>query len=175
MRRKKEKREFQGNEVQLVTFRLGTEVFGVHVAQVRSIGKVEKITHVPKMPEFIEGVLNLRGLVTTVIDLKKRFEIEGERITPRSRIIVAEIGKNQLGLIVDSVEDVVRVSPDNISPPPKTLSAVMDAGFLTSICKTQDDLILLIDLSKILSEPEKEKAFVLSKETAVGPDNEVIK
>jgi purine-binding chemotaxis protein CheW len=146
------------DEIQLVSFKLGKETFAVNVGQVREIGKVERITHVPKMPDFIEGVMNLRGQITTIIDLRRRFGIftDGER-TAQSRIIVAEIGENQLGIIVDSVEDVIRVSTQNISDPPKTITKKVDASFLSGICKLPDDLVMLLDISKLLSEEEMEQ------------------
>ena len=107
MRKNRQKIELTGDEEQLVSFLLGKETFGVKVTQVREIGKVQDITKVPRMPDFIEGVMNLRGQITTVIDLKKRFAIaeDANGRTAQSRIIVAEIGDTQLGIIVDAVEE----------------------------------------------------------------------
>ncbi|MEM0449583.1 MAG: chemotaxis protein CheW [Methanomassiliicoccales archaeon] len=164
MRRRREKIELTGDEEQIVSFRLGKETFAVKVAQVREIGKVQDITHIPKMPEYVEGVMNLRGQITTVIDLKKRFGIiseDGPKRTSQSRIIVAEIGEHQLGIIVDSVEDVMRVPRNSISPVPKTLSADLQSSFLHGICKLQNKLIMLLDLEKIISE-EGEMNMVIS-------------
>lgn len=142
--------------MQFVTFRLGKETFAVGVGQVREIGRVEEITHVPKMPDFIEGVMNLRGQITTVIDLRKRIGIDGVERTDQSRIIVAEVGESQLGLVVDSVQDVIKVSQEMISPPPKTVARKVDASFLTGICKLQERLIMLLDLDKVFSDKEME-------------------
>jgi purine-binding chemotaxis protein CheW len=154
-RNRREKREFVGGEVQLVQFKLGNEFFGVKVEQVREIVKLGKITHVPKMPNFIEGVMNLRGQITTIIDLRRRFSIAGEEgHTPQSRVIVAEIGDIQVGIIVDSVQDVIRVPTQSLSPPPKTVSSKVDAKYLTGICKMPDNLIMLIDLTNILGYEE---------------------
>jgi purine-binding chemotaxis protein CheW len=151
-RRKREKVELTGDEEQIVSFKLGKETFGVRVSQVREIGKVQNITRIPKMPDYIEGVMNLRGQITTVIDLKKRFGIEGEDrgITAASRIIVAEIGDTQIGIIVDEVEDVMRVPRQGISPPPRTLTASMETSFLTAICKLPDRMVMLLDLDKVM-------------------------
>jgi purine-binding chemotaxis protein CheW len=150
--------EAVGDELQLVSFKLGKETFAVNVSQVREIGKVERITHVPKMPDFIEGVMNLRGQITTIIDLRRRFGIRSEEErTAQSRIIVAEIGDSQLGIIVDSVEDVIRVSSQNISDPPKTITKKVDSSFLTGICKLPEDLVMLLDISKLLSVEEIEQ------------------
>jgi purine-binding chemotaxis protein CheW len=152
------KREFadsSDSEIQLVTFKLGRETFGVYVDQIREIGKVERITKVPKMPSFIEGVMNLRGQITTIIDLNQRFGISGAKErTAHSRIIVAEIGDLQIGIIVDSVADVITVSQNSLAPPPKTISSGNDARFLTGLCKQKDDLIMLVDLPKIMNHDE---------------------
>ena len=143
--RKIAKLEDVGDEKQLVSFKLSNETYAVDVSQVRSIGKVEEITRVPKMPSFVEGVMNLRGQITTVIDLKRRFDIEGgDGRTEQSRIIVAEIGDTQVGMIVDSVKDVIRVPQKSISPPPKTIESKLDTRFLTGICNISDHLIMII-------------------------------
>jgi purine-binding chemotaxis protein CheW len=152
-RRKREKVELTGDEEQIVSFKLGKETFGVRVGQVREIGKVQNITKIPKMPDYIEGVMNLRGQITTVIDLKKRFGIDGNGggLTTASRIIVAEIGDTQIGIIVDEVEDVMRVPRQSISPPPRTLMVGAQAGFLTGICKLPDRMVMLLDLDKVMA------------------------
>jgi purine-binding chemotaxis protein CheW len=143
------------DEIQLIQFKLGDELYGVKVEQVREIVKLGEITSVPKMPYFIEGVMNLRGQITTIIDLRRRFEIsEDGGHTAQSRIIVAEIGDSQIGIIVDSVQDVIRVSPQTISLPPDVLSGKVDSKFITGICRLQDKLVVLLDLGSLLNEDE---------------------
>jgi purine-binding chemotaxis protein CheW len=168
MVKKRKMREEIGSsdsDIQLVSFRLGPETFAVNVEQVREIGKVERITRVPKMPNFIEGVMNLRGQITTIIDLRRRFGILGEDSrTAQSRVIVAEIGDIQIGIIVDSVQDVIRVPSKSLSPPPKTVTSNVDAKFLTGICKMPDNLIMLIDLLSILENQEIGQLNDLRKE-----------
>ncbi|MBI0584374.1 MAG: purine-binding chemotaxis protein CheW [Methanomassiliicoccus sp.] len=155
MARKRGKVELTGDVEQIVSFRLGRETFAIVVSQVREIRKVEDITRVPKMPQYIEGVMNLRGQITTVVDLKKRLNIasDGASRTAQSRIIVAEIGENQLGIIVDAVEDVMRVPKASISPPPKTLAGT-DSSALTGISKMPDKLIMMLDLEKVVGGVE---------------------
>ncbi len=155
MARKRGKVELTGDVEQIVSFRLGKETFAIVVSQVREIRKVEDITRVPKLPPYIEGVMNLRGQITTVIDLKKRLNIvsDGPARSAQSRIIVAEVGDNQLGIIVDAVEDVMRVPKESISPPPKTLSD-NESSALTGISKLPDKLIMMLDLEKVVNSVE---------------------
>jgi purine-binding chemotaxis protein CheW len=152
MARKRGKVEITGDIEQIVSFRLGKETFAIVVSQVREIRKVEDITRVPKLPPYIEGVMNLRGQITTVIDLKKRLNIasDGPSRSAQSRIIVAEVGDNQLGIIVDAVEDVMRVPRESISLPPKTLSGT-ESSALTGISKLPDKLIMMLDLQKVIN------------------------
>ena len=99
--------------------------------------------------------MNLRGQITTIIDLRSRFSIVGDGgRTSHSRVIVAEIGDVQVGIIVDSVHDVIRVPAKSLSPPPKTFTSNIDARFLTGICKQPDNLIMLIDLTNLLGIEE---------------------
>jgi len=165
---KKKKRELledTDNEIQLVSFKLGDEIFAVSVDQVREIGRVEQITKVPKMPDFIEGVMNLRGQITTIIDLRRRFGIaDAEERTNKARIIVAEIGDIQLGIIVDSVQDVIRIPKKSLSPPPKAFTTKVDGRFLSGICKHPENLIMLIDLTNILDYDEFNKISELTDE-----------
>jgi purine-binding chemotaxis protein CheW len=161
----KEKHDKMEDELQLVSFKLGKETFAVHVNQVREIGRVEEITHVPNMPDFIEGVMDLRGQITTVIDLRRRFGIKEEQErTENSRIIVAEIDNNQMGIIVDSVQDVIRVSPEVISPPPEVVSRAVDSRFLTGVCRLENELVMLLDLNNLFNDEEKEGLHSMNTE-----------
>ena len=154
-KRNEKQPEIAKNETQLVQFKLGDEFFGVDVEQVREIVKYDEVTKVPRMPVFIEGVMNLRGQITTIIDLRQRFGISGDGgRTTQSRIIVAEIGENQVGIIVDSVSDVIRVSSETISPTPKVLSSKVDTKFLTGICRLEDGLMMLLNLGNLLTDEE---------------------
>ena len=156
LRGKREKVELTGDVEQIVSFVLGKESFAVKVSQVREIVKLQDITKVPKMTDFIEGVMNLRGQITTVIDLKKRFRIcSDDARTNQSRIIVAEVGENhQIGIIVDAVEDVMRVPSASISPPPKTISNNIGSSFIVGICKLPNKLIIILDLNKVMDQSE---------------------
>ena len=176
MRERGAKAEYTGNEIQIVTFRLGKETFGVRVKDIREIVKLENMTRVPQMPVFIEGVMNLRGQITTVIDLKKLMEIPGTETNPGySRIIVAEIADGQLGLVVDSVREVMRVPPDSITEPPKMVSSQKAARFLAGICRLPDQLILLIDISRILDTDQLGQVVKASMAPPERPSEEQTK
>lgn len=151
-------------EHQLVVFELATEHYGVDIAAVESIIKMQSITAVPQSPDFVEGVTNLRGSVLPVIDLRKRFGLEVEDTTKDSRIIVIIMNNFKVGMIVDAVSEVLRVSDDAIEPPPPMIATV-DTTFVTGIAKLgisdQEQngkttrLVILLDLAKVLSLDEQ--------------------
>lgn len=141
-------------ETQIVIFELGEEYYGVNIATVESIIKPQAITKMPQAPAFVEGITNLRGQVIPVIDLRKRFALSTVEETKDTRIIVVAIETVTAGIIVDAVTEVLRVSDDAIELTPAMVSAV-DAAFITGIAKVGDQLIVLLDLSKILNLEEK--------------------
>lgn len=140
-------------ELQLVTFRLGKEEYGVNIEQVREIIRVVEIIHVPKAPSFVEGLINLRGTVVSVIDLRKRFDITPSGEKEAERIIVVEVQNRTIGVIVDSVLEVLRLSSSNIDDVPPTVSGV-DTKFLFGVGKIGERLMMLLDLDKVLSTEE---------------------
>jgi purine-binding chemotaxis protein CheW len=142
-----------GNERQLILFSLGKGNYGIPIENVFEIKKMEEITIVPKAPKFIEGVINLRGNVIPVVDLRKRFGMEQVEITKKTKIIIVEIGKRQFGLIVDSVAEVVTLSNDQIEPSLPTVSG-LKAEFINGIGKLTGKLIIILEISRILSSSE---------------------
>lgn len=141
------------DELQLVVFSLGREEFAVEVTQVREIMRMEEITRMPKSPHFVEGIINLRGQIIAVIDLAKRLNIEARERGGDTRIIVVEAGDVKVGMIVDSVSEVLRVDADALEPSP-TLATDVSAAFLTGVIKHDNRLIILLDLTKVLSLEE---------------------
>jgi purine-binding chemotaxis protein CheW len=140
-------------ELQLVVFSLGREEFAVEVTQVREIMRMEEITRMPKSPPFVEGIINLRGQIIAVVDLAKRLNIEAAEKSAETRIIVVEAEKVKVGMIVDSVSEVLRVSGDEVEASP-TLTADMSAAFLQGVVKKDNRLIILLDLTRVLSLEE---------------------
>jgi len=142
-----------GNERQLILFNLGKGIYGIPIENVFEIKKMEEITVVPKAPKFIEGVINLRGNVVPVVDLRKRFGMEKSEITKRTKIIIVEIGKRQFGLVVDSVAEVVSLSNEQIEPSLPTVSG-LKAEFINGIGKMSEKLIIILEISRILQSNE---------------------
>ncbi len=140
-------------EHQLVVFELGKEHYGVDISAVESIIKMQPITVVPHTPDFVEGVTNLRGSVLPVIDLRKRFGLALDDISKNSRIVVIALGKTKVGMIVDAVSEVLRIPEDAIEPPPPMVTSV-DTSFITGIAKIENKLVILLELSKVLSLQE---------------------
>lgn len=141
-------------ERQLVVFELAGEHYGVDIAAVESIIKMQTITAVPHAPAFVEGVINLRGKVLPVVDLRERFGLPSQEIGSDSRIIVVNLTSMEIGMIVDAVSEVLTVSDSAIEPPPP-LVITIDSSFITGIAKMADRLIILLDLSRVLSLNER--------------------
>ncbi len=138
-------------EHQLVVFHLGDEAFGVDIAQVKEIIKMAEITQMPNASEFVEGIINLRGQITTIMDLRKRLGMQVADIDENTRIIIVEASGSTLGLIVDSVSEVLRMSGKDIDPPS---AASTHAEYVQGVGKLDDRLLILLDLNRILSKEE---------------------
>lgn len=136
-------------EEQLVTFGLGSEEFGVDIMLVQEIIRIPPITRVPKAPSFVEGVINLRGNVITVISLRNRFGMEHAEETDLSRIIVLEVNNKVFGIRVDAVTEVLRLEEDAIEPPPSIAMGV-DSHYIRGVGKIGDRLLILLDLEHIM-------------------------
>jgi purine-binding chemotaxis protein CheW len=136
-------------EVQLVLFMMSGSEFGVEIQQVREINRVGEITKVPKAPEFLEGVMNLRGRIVPVVDLKKRFKLPSVKETSQSRIIITEVGDQFIGLWVDKVTEVLKIAPSAVAPPPEMILTI--AGeYLSGLVEVKDRLVILLNLPRIL-------------------------
>jgi purine-binding chemotaxis protein CheW len=139
---------------QIVVFALGAEYFGVDIASVQSIIKMQPITPTPHAPAFVEGITNLRGRVLPVIDLRKRFGMGLGPLDPESRIIVVAAGNTEVGMVVDGVSKVMTISGQMVEGPP-SIAASIDTGFITGIAKIDQRLVIMLDLVNILSNQER--------------------
>lgn len=142
--------------LQLVSFKIGNEEFGVDILKVQEIIKMVLITKVPNSPAFVEGVINLRGKVIPIVDFRTRLGMERVEQTKDTRIIVVDVESRIIGFIVDSVSEVLRI-PRNITEAPPEIVAGIDSEFIKSVGKLEDRLLILIDLDMVLSVDEKKE------------------
>ncbi|MBC2478354.1 chemotaxis protein CheW, partial [Clostridium beijerinckii] len=139
-------------------FSIGNECYGIDIKYVTEIIGIEPITEVPELPNYIKGVINLRGKIIPVMDVRLRFKKEPKEYDDRTCIVVVEIGNINIGLIIDRVLEVVNIDESNISPPPKINSNKDNANkYIKGIGKTQNEVRLLIDCHKLLEEDEIEE------------------
>jgi|SRR5690606_16501556 Chemotaxis signal transduction protein len=151
------------DQAQMVVFKLAGEYYAVDIHQVREIIRVPEITRVPRTPDFVEGVINLRGSVIPIIDLRKRFGLEAAQASDEQRIVVVEMEDKTVGVIVDAVTEVLRVDRDRIEPPsPYILS--LDTQYITGIARLDDRLVIMLDVARVLSASEREALARFEKE-----------
>ena len=156
-------------EEQVVVFTLAGESYGVDIATVHEIIRMQHVTRVPRAPEFVEGVTNLRGRVIPVVDLRRRFGLAIAENTASTRIVVVEIGDHTIGAVVDSVSEVLRIPADSIELPSPVITTV-DSDYLRGIAKLDGRLIILLSLDKVLSADNLESLshLRLTAETAIS-------
>lgn len=135
--------------LQLVVFSIGAELYGVGIDSVQEIVRVPDITGVPDAPDFLEGVINLRGRIVPVIDIRKRLRVKEAARTKLTRVLITENGST-VGLLVDSASEVLKIQPDAIEGPPEMISAI-GVEYITGVAKIDGRLIILLDIKKILS------------------------
>lgn len=140
--------------LQLVSFLIGEEEYGVDILLVQEIIRMMEITKVPNAPDFVDGVVNLRGRIIPVIDLRTKLGMPRKEHDKNTRIIVVEVAGKTVGFIVDAVTEVLRI-PASITEPPPEIVAGVNAEFIKAVGKLDDRLLILIDLEKILSTQEK--------------------
>ncbi|MCK8827310.1 chemotaxis protein CheW [Natroniella acetigena] len=140
---------------QMIIFELNQEEFGIDINNVKEIIRPEEIRSVPQSSEFIAGIIDLRGEIITVVDLRKKFGLQAE-VDSDTRIIVAELARTKIGFIVDTASEVLRVEGDEIAPPPREIEG-MKANLLQGVVKRDERLIILLDFAGLLSQEEVEE------------------
>ncbi len=148
-------------EEQLVVFELAGESYGVDIGAVNTIIRMQRITHVPRAPVFVEGVINLRGSIVPVIDLRKRFGLGTFEESKASRIVVTETKSGLMGIIVDAVTETASLPTDAIEPP-SSLVTTADSHYLRGVAKMDERLIILLNLESILTESESDELADIS-------------
>jgi purine-binding chemotaxis protein CheW len=144
----------EAKEVKVIVFQLQDEEYGIPVHQVRSIEKMQHITRVPRTAPFVKGVINLRGVVTPIIDLRVRFELEEQAYTDSTRIIIVALDHMEVGLIVDAANDVIDIPVSFIEPRPEVVGNV-EVEYITGVAKVDKRLIILLNLEKVLTRDEE--------------------
>jgi len=139
--------------MQLVSFRLAQEEYGIEITKVQEIILMGEITRVPQTPEYIKGLINLRSTVIPIVDLRLRFGLPSESPTDETRIMVVNVVGKTIGIIVDAVSEVLRISHEQIAPPPPTVAG-LGREYLTGLVKLDSRLLILLDIDKILGRDE---------------------
>ncbi len=151
----KEKTSTGEELLQLVSFKLGDEEFGVDILRVQEINRLVDITKVPRAPSFVEGVINLRGKVIPIIDLRKRFGLTQKEQNKDTRIVVVDIEGSITGMIVDAVSEVLRLPASTIEPAPEIATSI-DSEYIRGVAKLEDRLLIFLDLSSVFSRKERD-------------------
>ncbi len=138
---------------QLVTFTIDTEEYGLGILKVQEIVRLPKITRLPKAPEFIKGVIDLRGNIIPIIDLREKFGLLAKEYIETTRVIIVEVAEKRIGMIVDTVSQVVRVSESNIAPPPTNVDGNVNE-YIDGVVRLENRLIILLKVDGILSTEE---------------------
>ena len=139
--------------LQWVTFKLQEETYGINVMQVQEVLRYTEIAPVPGSPEYVLGIINLRGNVVTVIDTRSRFGLEPAEVTDNSRIVIIEAEKQVIGILVDSVAEVVYLKSSEIDTAPN-VGTEESARFIQGVSNREGELLILVDLNKLLSDEE---------------------
>lgn len=145
-------------ERQLVVFQLGAELYGVEISRVHEIIRLQAVARIPHSPPFVEGVINLRGKVISVINLRRRFGLPAADDTRDGRIVVVDINDQVIGMVVDGVSEVLRVNTATIEPPSPAVSGI-DSEYLQGIVKLPERLVILLDLDRVLTREERSKTL----------------
>ena len=148
--------------LQLVVFELSGEEFGVDIMQVSEIIPAPKITRIPQAPECVKGLINLRGKIIVVIDLNIRLGFSPKESDELSRIIIVEVGDTVIGMLVNSVKEVMRLPLSSIEPTPEMIKSKINAEYLKGVGKLEDRLLILLNLAKVLGEEEVDELNQLS-------------
>ncbi len=141
------------SDLKVIVFQLNEKEYAVPVSQVKSIEKIMHITRVPHTNPFVKGVMNLRGVVTPLLDLRVRFDLDAQAYTESTRVIIVSVGEKEVGLIVDGANDVIDIPTNMIEPPPEVVGLAAE-GFINGVANLDKRLLILIDLDKILESDD---------------------
>jgi len=161
-------RKGTGDLKQFISFSIGEEEYGLELLRVKEVIRIREITWLPKAPSFVKGIINLRGDVIPIIDLRDKFGLEAKEATTMTRVIVVEVEGRMIGMVVDSASQVVRIPADQIDPPPPMLGG-FSQEFITGVGKLDDKLIILLNTDAILTMEEMNALSTIDRATADAP------
>lgn len=138
---------------QLISFNVGAEEYGLDLLRVKEVIRMRQITWLPRVPSCVKGIINLRGDIIPIVDLRDRFGLQAQEETEMKRVIVVEVKGRPVGMVVDSASQVVRVPADQFDQPPAVMGE-SSRDFITAVGKMKDKLVLMIDVDRILSTEE---------------------
>ena len=144
-------REIQ--EIQVACFRLGVDLYAIDIMRIKEIIRPLKLTCLPRLPDFVEGIINLRGMVMPVVDLRKRFDLPEIETTSNTRLLIVNLAGQVIALVVDEVTEVVTVLVKDIKPPPH-LGEGIDVEYLLGVCLVKEEMIMLLNIDSLLSSHE---------------------
>jgi purine-binding chemotaxis protein CheW len=155
-----------GADIQLVTFKMGNEEFGIDILQVQEINRLIEIMKVPKAPYFIEGVINMRGNIIPVVDFRKRFGMPKKESNKLTRILIIEAVEKTVSFIVDEIKEVMKISQSQIEAPPEIISGI-GAEYFKGVGKIEKRLINILDVNKVFSKKEIESIETVAETVSI--------
>lgn len=144
----------QAPDVEFLTFRLGDENYGIHILKVQEIRVYEKPTVIANAPAFIKGVINLRGVIVPILDLRVKFQLPEARYDEFTLVIVLNVASRVVAVVVDSVSDVVSLAAELIRPTPEFASTTFDARYITGLATVGDSMLILLDIEKLMTSSD---------------------
>ena len=150
---------------QFISFSVGEEEYGLELLRVKEVIRVREITWLPRAPSFVKGIINLRGDVIPIVDLRDKFGLPPREATTATRVIVVEVEGRLMGMVVDSASQVVRIPADQIDPPPPVIGGISQ-DFITGVGKLDDTLIILLSVDAVLTREERHALGTLDTEVA---------
>lgn len=172
MESQSKQREMEGDLNQLISFLVGDEEYGLDILRVKEVIRLREITRLPRAPSFVKGIINLRGDVIPIIDLRNKFGLEHQQYSAMTRVIVVDVDGRLVGMVVDAASQVVRVPADQIDPPPP-IAGGLSVEFIKGVGKLEERLIILLNIDRILSIEEKVELERLER-TALSPERESV-
>ena len=157
------------DDAHLVCFRVGEETYGVDISKVREIVRVQEITRVPGTPDFMLGVVNLRGRILSVVDLGHRLGLDPSTVTANSRILVTHLERVSVGFLVDAATEVTKIATHDVEPAP-SFNGSIDVDYVDGVAKSKDELIIILNLARVLSEGQTAVVAAAAGGASVSPE-----